>query len=228
MAMTQDMMQRATRAIEPWSNVLLLTHERPDGDALGSLIAVTELLERAGKRAAPFVFGIVPRRYASLLDGTPPPAWAALDVPTLCEEFDGLIVVDTSARGQLTPASALLDAAAMPTLVIDHHVTREGLGEYELVDVEASSTCLIITVVKANLALSLGSSSYINAEDLPGYFELDLNLSTRELYFFDSGETILSLRITNAIGHPHAEGGYRGWDIPAPGRMIFFRVIQEY
>ncbi len=80
----------------------------------------------------------------------------------------------------------------------------------------------------SNLALSLGSSNYANDEDLPGYFELDLNLSTRDVYFFDSGETVLSLRITDALGQPHAEGGFRGWDIPAPGRLIFFRVIQEF
>lgn len=80
----------------------------------------------------------------------------------------------------------------------------------------------------SNLALSLGFSNYEEDEDLPGYFELDLNLSTRDLYIVDAGETVLSLRVTDVLGEPHAEGGFRGWDIPAPGRLIFFRIIQEY
>lgn len=79
----------------------------------------------------------------------------------------------------------------------------------------------------SNLALSLGASEY-DGEDLPGYFELDMNLSTRDLYLFAAGETVISLRMTDALGVPHAEGGYRGWDIPAIGRMVFLRIIQEY
>ena len=45
---------------------------------------------------------------------------------------------------------------------------------------------------------------------------------------FSEGETVLSVRVTDMLGMPHAEGGYRGWDIPSIGRMVFFRVIQEY
>jgi hypothetical protein len=82
----------------------------------------------------------------------------------------------------------------------------------------------------SNLALSLGFSNYGGAdfEDLPGYFELDVNLSTRDLEIIGSSETVLSLRVTDVLGMAHAEGGFRGWDIPAPGRVISFRVIQEY
>ena len=54
------------------------------------------------------------------------------------------------------------------------------------------------------------------------------DLSTRDLYIVGSGETVLSLRATDILGTPHAEGGYRGWDIPAVGRMVFVRVIQEF
>jgi iron complex outermembrane receptor protein len=79
----------------------------------------------------------------------------------------------------------------------------------------------------SNLALSLGASEY-DGEDIPGYFELDVNLSTRDLYIFAAGETVISLRMTDALGIQHAEGGYRGWDIPTIGRMAFLRVIQEY
>jgi hypothetical protein len=79
----------------------------------------------------------------------------------------------------------------------------------------------------SNLALSLGSSNY-DGDNLPSYFELDANLSTRDLYLFSEGETVLSVRVTDMLGMAHAEGGYRGWDIPSIGRMVFFRVIQEY
>lgn len=79
----------------------------------------------------------------------------------------------------------------------------------------------------SNLALSLGSSSY-EGDSLPAYFVTDANLSTRELSLIGEGETVLSLRVTNVTDTRYAEGGSRGWDIPQLGRMIFFRVIQEY
>jgi outer membrane receptor for ferrienterochelin and colicins len=63
---------------------------------------------------------------------------------------------------------------------------------------------------------------------LPGYFELDANFSTRELYLLPQKETVISLRMTNITGGQAAEGGFRGWDIPKMGRSIFLRVIQEF
>lgn len=79
----------------------------------------------------------------------------------------------------------------------------------------------------SNLVLSLGDTNYEN-DSLPGYVEIDANLSTRELYLFQDVETVLSLRVTDLLAARHVEGGYRGWDIPTLGRTVFFRVIQEY
>ena len=54
------------------------------------------------------------------------------------------------------------------------------------------------------------------------------NLSTRDLYLFGDGETVISLRLTDLIGDAHAEGGFRGWDVPTLGRQVFVRIIQEF
>ena len=75
----------------------------------------------------------------------------------------------------------------------------------------------------SNLALG----EYENGE-LPGYFEMDMNLSTRDLYLFSKKETVISLRATNIFGQAGVEGGFRGWDIPRMGRTIFLRLIQEF
>lgn len=75
--------------------------------------------------------------------------------------------------------------------------------------------------------LALGNAGYVN-DKLPAYFELDMNLSTRDLYVLADGETVFSLRLTDIGGSPHAEGGYRGWDVPTRGRTVFLRLIQEF
>ena len=39
-----------------------------------------------------------------------------------------------------------------------------------------------------------------DGDNLPAYFELDANLSTRDLYLFAEGETVLSVRVTDMVG----------------------------
>lgn len=75
--------------------------------------------------------------------------------------------------------------------------------------------------------LAVGASTYDDGL-LPAYFQLDLNLSTRDLMLLGERETVISLRVTNALGQRAAEGGFRGWDVPIAPRMLFLRVIQEF
>lgn len=73
----------------------------------------------------------------------------------------------------------------------------------------------------SNIALS--ASAY----ELPAHFVLDLNLSTRDLVLFGDRETTLSLLVENAFGATVVEGGFRGFDVPGPGRTVALRLIQE-
>ncbi len=75
---------------------------------------------------------------------------------------------------------------------------------------------------------NLGLGGSYEDGQLPPWFELDANLSTRDLYLLGEGETVLSLRVTDVVGQRHAEGGFRGWDVPTLGRTLFLRLIQEF
>ncbi|MBI2377577.1 MAG: TonB-dependent receptor [Deltaproteobacteria bacterium] len=76
----------------------------------------------------------------------------------------------------------------------------------------------------SNLALS--PASYDDGH-LPGFVTMDLNVSTRDLFLFGEGESVVSLRVDDLFHEPKAEGGHRGWDIPLAGRTVFLRLIQE-
>lgn len=75
--------------------------------------------------------------------------------------------------------------------------------------------------------LAVGTATYEEGL-LSAYFQLDLNLSTRDLVLFGERETVVSLRVTNVLGQRAAEGGFRGWDVPIAPRMVFVRLIQEF
>lgn len=64
--------------------------------------------------------------------------------------------------------------------------------------------------------------------DLPGYYELDLTLSTGDLHLWApdvSTRLVLSLR--NAMNSNRIEPGFAGVDIPQPSRAMFMQLTQE-
>jgi phosphoesterase RecJ-like protein len=52
--------EKAKAALNAAQRVIILSHERPDGDAVGSLLALTLSLERAGKNVTPVLLEGVP------------------------------------------------------------------------------------------------------------------------------------------------------------------------
>ncbi len=125
---------------------LLVTHRRPDGDALGALAALTLALRGLGLDPRPTLFEPPPPRYALLGDGIDWHLWPA-ERAALIAESDAVLVADTCSWSQLEPLAAWLPEAPR-TLVIDHHATRDEIGQrpddLRLIDPTAGAVCLLI------------------------------------------------------------------------------------
>ena len=125
---------------------LLLTHRRPDGDALGALSALTHALRRRGLAPQPALYEPLPARYAGVSSLIAPRRWD-IESGTLAAECDAVVVVDTCAWSQLEPAAEFLRHAPR-TLVVDHHPTRDDVGmrpgDLRLIDDTAGAVCLLV------------------------------------------------------------------------------------
>lgn len=125
---------------------LLLTHRRPDGDAIGSVLATALALQSLGKAPLAALFDPYPAKYEFLRGGVTTYAWDDSH-EVLTSECDSVIVLDTCALAQLEPAQFFLQQAP-PTLVIDHHATRDPVGtrdrDLRLFDETAGACALII------------------------------------------------------------------------------------
>lgn len=117
---------------------LLTTHVRPDGDGIGSMRALGEVLAGQGKQVDMVVLSGYPARYNFLnADGKierfhpPGEAWRSADV---------IIILDTGTRNQLGEFAGFLDRLDVPKVVIDHHPTQDDLKALRLVDVTAEAT----------------------------------------------------------------------------------------
>jgi phosphoesterase RecJ-like protein len=114
-------------------------HVGPDGDALGSMLALVRAGRAAGKSAwatfgEPFV---VPKQLRFLDDE---PLVRARDVPM---PLDLLVVVDCGDRDRLGTAQTLADAAGA-VLVVDHHRTNVGFGDVAWIEPDAGATAEMV------------------------------------------------------------------------------------
>ncbi|HMN95691.1 MAG TPA: DHH family phosphoesterase [Phycisphaerales bacterium] len=102
------------------ASVVVLSHAKPDGDAVGSIAALTLALRARGAAVEPLLMGPVE---PVLLRGAAPMEFRILErdgAPAF--EPDAIVVVDTGAWSQLEPISAWLRSRSDRTLGIDHHV----------------------------------------------------------------------------------------------------------
>lgn len=134
---------------------LILTHVRPDGDAIGSQLALADALVRLGK-VVDVVAPSVPPADLRALD-TDSLVRASHDVaPGSLAGVQAAIVVDTGTWNQLAGAAELLRSLEVPRAVIDHHPTQDDLGALQMVDTSAEAAARL--VYEATVALGLEPS----------------------------------------------------------------------
>jgi phosphoesterase RecJ-like protein len=149
-AETAAVREQVLTSLREDSDFVLATHEHPDGDALGSLVAMQGLLTSLGKRSEMFIAPSdlpLPREYRMFpLEGLisePPADIAARTVVFLdCGNIDR------------NSASVLRDGARL--LNIDHHHDNTGFGTLNLVDPQASCTAEIVFCLMGGLGVTPG------------------------------------------------------------------------
>ncbi|MHC4699790.1 MAG: DHH family phosphoesterase [Planctomycetota bacterium] len=145
---TTDDFQEAVELIAKSDNVLLTAHDKPDGDACGCIVALCQSLQALGKRVQPLFLSPLPGWYEFLPDEHIPVLGEDVQVKELVEgrlgEFDLIIVVDANSSSQLPKFDEYLEVSSAPVLILDHHVTADGLGDVELNDATAAATGLIV------------------------------------------------------------------------------------
>ena len=123
-------------AINNAKNILIIPHINPDGDCIGSAIAMKLFIEKEyNKYVTLFIQSKVPEVYKFL-----PKAEDFKIENDICNQiFDLVIAVDCAAYDRLTNAITFFDKAE-ETIVFDHHKTNKGYGKYNYILPELSST----------------------------------------------------------------------------------------
>jgi len=130
--------EEIARALEPARTVLVASHLRPDGDALGSTIAFALWLKSLGKDVTAWnEDGMLDKfRYLPGADLVSPPSGSG-------QKFDAFVALDTSVKNRL---GTVLEAIEEPAtfINIDHHVSNGCFGAINYIDSASPATGQIV------------------------------------------------------------------------------------
>ena len=121
------------------NNIIVTAHINPDGDAIGSSLALMLILRNMGKNARALIDDDISPNFMIL------PNIKELEHPVEVPEVeihaDLLVVLDT----QVDRIGRVLNLVKAPILNIDHHITNEGKNvDWLFLNAGAAATCEII------------------------------------------------------------------------------------
>lgn len=129
----EEWLDRARKA----ERVALIAHVSPDGDTVGSVLALRLAFLSLGKSVDVVCDGDAPKSM-NYLEGFD----AFLKPEEAVGPYDTAIAVDVSDRKLLGRADTVFDGAAC-RLVIDHHATNAGYGDVDFIRGGESACCLL-------------------------------------------------------------------------------------
>ena len=153
--------------------VAILTHQSPDGDAMGSSLAIYHYIKSLGKEARVIVPNAFPDFLAwmpgaetiLLYDIQKAQADAYLEVASL------VICTDFNAPSRIGALGDKMLSLTCPKVMIDHHLHPSDFADFIVSVPEASSTC--------ELVYNLITTTASYASDLPSTGVADLPLDSR-------------------------------------------------
>lgn len=141
--------------IKPCSNVGLISHVRPDCDALGSELGMARVLRQLGKRVR-IVNGQSTPEHLRFIDPENEILCIHEDVQVdELSDIDMWIVLDTSAWIQLGPMADVLRQSTARKVVVDHHVSEDDLGAELFKDTVSEATGTLVAEAAEALSVSL-------------------------------------------------------------------------
>lgn len=146
-----SLVKEALALIEPAQRILLVAHEHPDGDCIGSALGLAHILELAGKPCVPACADPSPRNLSFL------PGVSTLRQTLDDEAFDLVIALDAGEFhrfGRLYEEHRSFFENAR-VLNLDHHISSSGCGQVNIIDTVSAATAELLVLFQQQARLPL-------------------------------------------------------------------------
>lgn len=127
--------------IEQAESIIVFSHVSPDGDTLGSNLAISLMIEKYfNKKVVSTYVGILPPLYSYM-----PSFERFIDVQTIDKnkKYDLAIAVDVASKDRMVSGTVLFDNANFK-VNIDHHKTNIGYADINIIDGDAACVGVIL------------------------------------------------------------------------------------
>ena len=134
-------LREAGQKILAAKHLAITTHAKPDGDAFGSVMALSGVLEQLGKSVAPWLMPPVPKPFQSLQ------GWGMMRLYEQAGRLgqpDLVVVLDTGAWSQVPAIRDDLTPLLDRTLIVDHHLSGDIPSAWRYIDGQAAACCEIV------------------------------------------------------------------------------------
>jgi phosphoesterase RecJ-like protein len=173
-----DQYQQIIDILSRSKRVLVTTHVRPDGDALGTCAALVLAMKKKGVAAEVLLLSHLPTKYrfvfeeAGIVHHDVEKGWPD-HFPF--EQFDCLLVADTGTWSQLPGLQERIANWNVPKLVLDHHLTQEDWADHKLVITEAAAAgeiaAELIELWDIPIDATMASALYVALVSDTGWFQ---------------------------------------------------------
>ena len=149
-----NIIAKIAAAIEQHTSFVLISHVRPDGDAIGSQIALGFSLMAAGKQVRLINEDGLPDHLAFL------PGSEKIETPPADPlKVEVVFALDTATKPRLGEKALAAASKAKLWINIDHHISNPGYGDINLVDATAPATGQILYRLIKSIGLPLPAES---------------------------------------------------------------------
>jgi phosphoesterase RecJ-like protein len=192
--------------------VAVVGHMRPDGDCIGSQVALARVLRATGREAVCVNSDPVPRRLRFLLAGESFIRPEALDAGDYAAVF--VDCADHDRAGQA--AKARFPA---PIGVIDHHLSNHGFGECNIIDAGSSATAEILAglFLDAGLAVDAATAQNLYVGILTDTGQFRFNSTSRRTF-------LLAAELLT-LGAKPSQAGYELYERETAGKL---QLLQRF
>ncbi|UCF04815.1 MAG: bifunctional oligoribonuclease/PAP phosphatase NrnA [bacterium] len=141
----QNEFKRIVSLIREHERFLILGHVDPDGDCIGSILALTQYLITAGKDVRCYAPGEIPEVYEQL------PCFDRFVTEGELSGFDSEVIFSLDVPTPRRTADLAGSRSELVVVNIDHHPTNENFGAINIVDETAGATAVLVYRLLADI-----------------------------------------------------------------------------
>ncbi len=140
----QDFLTTLQAVRDTEGKILVITHERPDGDAVGAACGLWTLLTENGYAASLFFQEELPDAYTNFVPAGAVPETRFTDVKEVNSAYSCVFAVDVSTPDRLGFGGVATEGLNIPLLALDHHSGHVDFADLIYVNPENSSASEIV------------------------------------------------------------------------------------